>query len=51
VPEVSSNDPDVRAQRLYQEFLTRLGLQNVACDSCARALMPAPFNLDGEGTR
>jgi hypothetical protein len=46
VPEVGSNDPDVRAQHLYQEFLKRLGLQNVACDSCARALMPAPFNLE-----
>ena len=33
-------------QHLYQEFLNRLGLQNVACDSCARALMPAPFNLE-----
>jgi len=46
MPEVSSNDPDVCAQLLYQEFLKRLGLQNVACDSCARALMPAPFNLE-----
>src|SRR5207247_7970346 len=46
VPEVGRNDLDVRAQHLYQEFLNRLGLQNVACDSCARALMPAPFNLE-----
>ena len=46
MPEVGRNDLDVRAQHLYQEFLNRLGLQNVACDSCARALMPAPFNLE-----
>jgi len=34
------------ADRLYNEFLKRFGLDSVGCQAYARALLPAPFNLE-----
>jgi hypothetical protein len=41
---VDSADED--ADRLYHEFLEQFGLDSVGCQACARALLPAPFNLE-----
>jgi hypothetical protein len=46
VPEAGRRQGDDEAQRLYQDLLKRLGLEHVTCQACARALMPAPFNLE-----
>jgi hypothetical protein len=37
---------DEDADRLYHEFLKWFGLDSVGCQACARALLPAPFNLE-----
>ena len=34
------------AERLYARLLARLGLGNLTCAACARALLPAPFNWE-----
>jgi len=42
----SVDNADEDADRLYHEFLERFGLDSVGCQACARALLPAPFNLE-----
>jgi hypothetical protein len=42
----SDAELDARLQRLYQRLLVRLGLGDVTCAACARALMPPPFNWE-----
>jgi hypothetical protein len=42
----SVDNPDEDADRLYQEFLERFRLDRVGCQARARALLPAPFNLE-----
>ena len=37
---------EVEAERLYSRVLERLGLGNVQCPPCARALLPEPFNWE-----
>jgi hypothetical protein len=37
---------DARAERLYRRFLVRLGIGELTCAACARALMPPPFNWE-----
>ncbi len=45
--EHSSRSPvDHEVDRLYARLLTRLGLGDVTCTACARALLPAPFNWE-----
>jgi len=34
------------AHTMYREMLVRLGLGDVACEACARALLPAPLNWE-----
>ena len=36
----------LEAERLYARLLERLGLGEVTCAACARALLPAPFNWE-----
>jgi len=42
----SVDNADEDADRLYREFLKRFGLDSIGCQACARALLPAPFNLE-----
>jgi len=37
---------EVEAERLYSRLLDRLGLGDVQCPPCARALLPEPFNWE-----
>ena len=37
---------EVEAERLYGRLLDRLGLGDVQCSPCARALLPEPFNWE-----
>jgi hypothetical protein len=37
---------DQDAERLYRRLLARLGLGQVTCMACARALLPPPFNWE-----
>ncbi len=46
MPEDRPGELDCDASRVYQAFLRRLGLNDVTCSACARAQLPAPFNLE-----
>jgi hypothetical protein len=38
--------PELAAERLYARLLERLGLGDVQCPACTRALLPEPFNWE-----
>jgi hypothetical protein len=46
VPDVGLDGRDDHITRLYRAFLREFGLDQVSCDACARAQLPAPFNLE-----
>ena len=46
MPERTGRDVDEETSRLYRAFLRHFGLDQVTCPACARARLPAPFNLE-----
>jgi len=47
MPEPQAADgAEAQAERLYSHLLERLGLGDLQCPPCARALLPEPFNWE-----
>jgi hypothetical protein len=46
MPGTERDELDVRVDNLYRGFLQHFGLEPFKCAACARAMLPAPFNLE-----